>query len=317
MRTLVTGADGFVGSWLVPHLVGAGHEVVAAIRPGEQPDEVQRRREHLAGAARVVELELNAPAGWAAAFAAPLDAVVHLAGVSSVSEARQDPGRAWEINAVATVRMAEYLAGDRPGGDPPALLYVSTAEVYGPGPKHPRTETDPTKPVSAYAATKLAAEIGLLEIHRRTGLRVIVARAFPHTGPRQSASFVIPALAQRLLLAKRVGAPAVTVGNLEPVREFLHVADVVEAYRSLLERGTAGEVYNVAGGSAIALRDVFLKLMEAAGYRAVPEVDAALMRAVDVPYLVGEGSKLREATGWTPRISLEQTLADVINAQAN
>jgi GDP-4-dehydro-6-deoxy-D-mannose reductase len=242
--------------------------------------------------------------------------VVHLAAVASVSLAGRDVPETWSVNALGTVRLAEQLA--RRGGNPkPVLLFVSTAEVYGRGPEVPRLESDPTNPVSAYAASKLAGEIAVLEIHRRTGLPVIVTRSFGHTGPGQAATYVVPAFAGRLLLAKRVGAPVVEVGNLEPVREFLHVQDVVEAYRLLLEGGEPGQIYNVASGTGVSLRDVFLRLAEAADHRAVPETDASLVRPVDIPYLVGNGAKIEAAVGWKPTISWEQTLAEVIDAQAN
>ncbi len=109
----------------------------------------------------------------------------------------------------------------------------------------------------------------------------------------------------------------VEVGNLELVREFLHVADVVEAYRLLLERGEAGETYNVASGAGVSLREVFTKLTDVAGHRVLPETDASLMRPVDVPYLVGDGTKIAEAVGWKSKVPLQQTLAEVVNAQAN
>jgi GDP-4-dehydro-6-deoxy-D-mannose reductase len=178
-------------------------------------------------------------------------------------------------------------------------------------------EADPTQPVSVYAASKLAAEIAALEVHRRTGLRVIVARAFAHTGRGQNERFVVPALARRLLIAKRAHAPAIKVGNLDPVREFMHVSDVVDAYCRLLSGGRSGEVYNVASGGGIALNALLERLMEVVGYRVIPEADPGLVRPADIPYLVGDAAKLRAATGWSPRVPLEDVLAEVVDAQAN
>ncbi|MCH8939256.1 MAG: NAD-dependent epimerase/dehydratase family protein, partial [Gemmatimonadetes bacterium] len=246
MRVLVTGADGFVGSWLVPHLKDSGHTVVAAVRSQETSQETLHRRERLSSAERLTSLELSSDESIAALMEEEFDAVVHLAAIASVSEAARDTVRAWEVNTLGTVRLAEHLSRRSRGGSKPILLFVSTAEVYGGGSRTPRRETDPVDPVSSYAASKLAAEIAVMEVRRRTGLPTIVARSFGHTGPGQTSSFVVPAFAKRLLLAKRIGAPVVKVGNLEPVREFLHVADVVEAYRLLLERGEPGETYNVA-----------------------------------------------------------------------
>ncbi len=314
MRVLVTGADGFVGAWLVPRLRAEGHTVMAAMRPGA----TLPARWSGDGEVAVVPLELGDPASVRSAAATPVDAVMHLAAVASGADAQRDPGAAWTVNAVGTARLAEELATlQSRGRGAPLLLIASTAEVYGIGPATPRVESDPVRPVSTYAASKLAAEIAALEVHRRTGLRVIVARAFPHTGPGQDDRFVVPALARRLRLARRTGAPVIKVGNLDPVREFMHVSDVVDAYCRLLSRGKAGETYNVACGRGIALHELLDRLIAVVGYRAIPEADSELVRPADIPYLVGDGAKLAAATGWSPRIPLEEVLAEVVNAQTD
>jgi GDP-4-dehydro-6-deoxy-D-mannose reductase len=127
---------------------------------------------------------------------------------------------------------------------------------------------------------------------------------------------VVPAFAERLSFAKRIGAPVVKVGNLEPVREFLHVWDVVDAYARLLTKGHAGEVYNVATGVGISLDDLLFKMAGMLGLRPIPEADPDLMRPADIPYLVGDAAKLRTATGWTPRVPLDETLRQVLDAAA-
>src|SRR5207245_5503919 len=154
------------------------------------------------------------------------------------------------VNAAGTARVVQVLAeAKRTGRADPVVLVVSTGEVYGAAPEpRPRRETDPVAPCSPYAASKAGAELAALEAWRRGGLRGIVARAFAHTGPGQDGRFVVPAFAQRLKLAKRAAAPVVKVGNLEPVREFLHVQDVVDAYARLLVKGQPGDIYNIASG---------------------------------------------------------------------
>lgn len=311
MKVLVTGADGFVGPWLTHALLGAGHRVTAAIRPGGGGH-------RLPGRVETVMLELMDSGSVAGVGGGSYDAVVHLAAVASGGEAQRDPAAAWEVNALGTARLVEAFGMQRRAGETdPVFLLVSTAEVYGPGPPAPRAETDSPTPCSPYAASKLAAEVAALEVHRRTGLRVMVARTFPHTGPGQDDRFVVPAFARRLIAARDAQASSIKVGNLEPVRELLHVADVVRAYVLLLGRGVAGETYNVASGEGVGLRDLLDRMMGIVGYRVVPESDPTLSRAADIPHLVGDPGKLEATTGWKGQIPLEQTLKEVVDAQAN
>lgn len=315
MKILVTGADGFVGSCLVPKLQENGHEVSAAVRPsGPVGAEVRRA---VSTDIPTVPLELLEPESVQRAIAQEWDAVVHLAAMASGSDVNSDPMAGWSINTLGTALMVYELAKRKLQGADPVVLIASTAEVYGAGEQRPLVETDVPCPTSPYAATKLAAECAALEAYRRTGLRVIVTRAFPHTGPGQDSRFVVPAFAERLRDAKRRGAPAVKVGNLEPTREFTHVDDVAVAYMRLLEDGQAGEIYNVSSGNAITIRELFFLLAEALEMDSIPEVDSRLVRRADIPYLVGDSTKLRERTSWEPRISLEQTIREVVGAQAD
>lgn len=313
----MTGAAGFVGRALVPRLQADGHEVVATHLPDQEPpgQGPGADREPV----RWVPLDLrDAGSVRAVAEEAP-DAVIHLAAVASGAEARRDPGLAWEVNAAGTARLADALGARRQlGAGDPLLLLVSSAEVYGAvEPPRARIETDPVAPLSPYAASKAGAELACQETARRTGLRVIIARAFPHTGPGQTERYVVAAFASRLKAARRIGAPVVKTGNLEVVRDFLDVRDVAEAYVALLGRGRAGEIYNIASGEGRRLHSVFTRLAELIGVRAIPEPDPQLARSADLPHLVGDASRLRGATGWAPRVTFDQTLQDVVNAQAD
>ena len=315
VKILVTGADGFVGRFLVRTLVVAGHDVVAAIRrggsePGTWLEEPERRRVDL------LPFDLEDPD--AAAARLETEGVIHLAAIASSREARRDPALAWSVNTAGTARLLEALAAARDQGrGDPAVIVVSSGEVYGDGPARPRPETDPVRPQSPYAATKAAAEIGALEIARRTGLRVIVARAFQHTGPGQADLYVVPALARRMAQARVAGTREIPVGNLEPVRDITDVRDVVAAYVALLERGAVGETYNVARGEGIALSEVFSRLAQILDFDARPVRDASLARTGDIPHLVGDPAKIRAATGWVPTRTIDQTLRDVVDAQAD
>ena len=316
MRILVTGAEGFVGAWLIRRLLHAGHSVTGAIRLGGPVSSLLDERERLL--VRWVEFDLLAPATLDALARERADGVIHLAAVASGTDARHDPGLAWCVNAAGTARLCEAFAQERRlASADPVLVIASTGEVYGQGQGQPHREEDPLLPCSPYASSKVGAEVAALEVHRRTGLRVIVARAFPHTGPGQSEKYVVPALALRLRTAKRVKAPVIKTGNLDPVRDFLDVRDVVEAYLALLERGAPGTVYNVAGGRGVSLREVLGRMSQLLGVAVIPEHDADLARPNDIVHLVGDASRLEAATGWKPRIPFDRTLQDLLDAQAH
>jgi GDP-4-dehydro-6-deoxy-D-mannose reductase len=308
---LVTGADGFVGRHLVQRLRREGHQVGAGCRPDSPPVAW--------GDSGIIPLalELTDDRSIARVLDFAADAVVHLAAIASNREARDDPGLAWEVNAAGTARLAEGLGRRRERDGDPVLLAVSTGEVYGVGGPAPRRESDPLLPASPYAASKVAAEVAALEVGRRTGLRVTIARPFTHTGPGQQPKFALPGFVERLRAAKASGDPVVPTGNLEPVRDLLDVRDVVEAYVLLLERGAPGEAYNISRGEGRSLAEMFAMLADLVGVRAEPRPDPGYVRSRDLPHLVGDSTKLRRATGWKPRLSLDQTLRGLVDAEAH
>jgi GDP-4-dehydro-6-deoxy-D-mannose reductase len=313
---LVTGADGFVGRWLIRALLAGGHDVIGAVQPGPPLDDGLTDAER--AAVRWLPLELGDARAVRNVAEHRCEVVVHLAAVASGGDALKDPGHSWAVNAAGTARLLGEYGRQRLAGEAdPVVLLASTAEVYGRHASRPLTESDAVNPCSPYAASKLGAELAARETRERTGLRVVVARAFPHTGPGQDERFVVPAFARRLRGARLAGAKVVKVGNLEPVRDLLDVRDVVAAYLALVTRGVPGEVYNVAGGRGHSLEALFRQLAAIVGVDVIPEPDPELVRPADIPYLVGDASRLRAATGWAPAIPLERTLRDVVDAQAD
>jgi GDP-4-dehydro-6-deoxy-D-mannose reductase len=312
VKVLVTGADGFVGRHLVRRLARDGHRIGAGCRPGAAPVEWQ-------GAdVTVLPLELTNDRSVRGAVEFGPEAVVHLAAVASNPEALADPGLAWSVNAAGTARLAEALAMRREqGGGEGRLLVVSSGEVYGPGARVARKETDAVVPATPYAASKVGAELAGLEVWRRTGLPVIVTRSFTHTGPGQDGRFVLPSFVARLRAARATGERRVRTGNLDPVRDLLDVRDVVEAYLLLLRSGEPGEIYNVSRGEGTSVGELFRMLAEQIGVSAEPEPDPALARRADIPHLVGDSTKLRRATGWAPARTLQQTLQGLVDAEAD
>jgi GDP-4-dehydro-6-deoxy-D-mannose reductase len=301
MRVLVTGANGFVGRAAVGRLAADGHEVVAAHGPGTDGPSI----------------DVTSDASVRACFDARFDAVLHLAAVASTKDARDRPDLAWAVNAEGTARVVRLLVdAARRWSTPPKLLVVSSAEVYAPS-VTPHREDDPVAPTAPYNASKLGGELVALETCRTQGLPVVVARPFPHVGPGQDPRYWVAGKCRMLRQAKQHGRTVVPVGDLTPVRDFLHVADVVDAYVRLLERGVPGEVYNVASGQAVTLEEVHTCLERLLDFHPRHERDAGQARPDARPVLVGDATKLRTATGWCPRRSLEDTLRDVLDAQAD
>jgi GDP-4-dehydro-6-deoxy-D-mannose reductase len=307
---LVTGANGFVGRSVVRRLLDDGQSVIAAVGPGASGT---------AGRANLttVSLDLTNDVSVRECFAAPVDAVVHLAAIALSRAAERDPAAAWTVNAEGTAKLAAALA-DAAGRwkTQPLFLLASTADVYA-RQQRPIKEDDPVQPSTAYGSSKLAAELAVAQTARCGAVRAIVARAFPHSGPGQDESFWIPARCRLLREVKRNGWAVVPVGDLTAVRDYMHVDDVADAYARLLQRGTAGEVYNIASGNAVTLEQIHAQLEQMLGITPKHEMDAREVRRDARPYLVGDSSKLRTATGWSPRRSLDDMLRDLLNAQTN
>ena len=169
------------------------------------------------------------------------------------------------------------------------------------------------RPLSLYAASKVAQEVSALQAFRSDGVRVVCTRSFNHSGTGHGAQFLLPSIVRRALALPTTGG-VLPIGNGDTVRDFLHVADVVEAYLLLLERGASGEAYNVCSGEGTSVRELAAAVLNRLGRSADIGTDPALTRPVDVPVLVGSNSKLRRATGWAPRRTRADIIDDLIHA---
>jgi GDP-4-dehydro-6-deoxy-D-mannose reductase len=297
---LITGAAGFAGSHLLDLLL-AGHDVVHAWwNPrGRAPSRNDSRIRWNA-----VDL-LDQSAMEAALREARPDVIFHCGGIADVQRSWRAPARALEVNAVGTHRL---LGAASRAGFNGRVLVTGSALVYARS-DAALTEESPLGPAGPYAVSKLAQEMAAA----RSGIDVVVARAFNHAGPRQDDAYVTSAFARQIAGIERgVGEPVLRVGNLDARRDITDVRDVVRAYRDLAARGTAGSPYNVCRGTAYRVGDLLEMLLSMAGVGIEVRTDPSRLRAADNPLVLGSHDRLTRDTGWTPEIPIERTLADIL-----
>jgi GDP-4-dehydro-6-deoxy-D-mannose reductase len=319
-KALVTGAGGFAGQWLCRDLVRLGWTVTGSSLTGDPGAVILGSEDHAGVSWRHEDLRAEGAASAAIEAAQP-DAIFHLAGVSFVPAAGDDPMLAFDVNTGLAVRLLNEVRIRKSAGTlDPVVLVVGSAEQYG---RHdaaamPLGEHAECRPRTFYAATKMAQETFALEAFREDGVRVVCTRSFNHSGRGQAKSFLLPALVERVFAVrgKREGAK-VAIGNTITVRDFLHVEDTVRAYSMLAENGYPGHVYNVCSGQGVSVGDLAAEVLKAAGVDATLVPDASLQRAVDVPVQVGQNDRLREDTGWAPARTRADIITDLLNNAAS
>lgn len=298
-RVLVTGAAGFVGSRLMRRLEQTSAVVLGLVGPNGGND------------ALAVDLT-DAPALARVVGDFRPTTVIHLAAMSSVGDGSVTADTVWKVNFDGTRALAEAMRGLP---DPARLIFASSAEVYG---RHfnagPRDETSALAPASPYARTKAACEYLLADMAGQD-LSVVVLRLFNHTGPGQDERFVAPSFAAQIARVLRDGGDEIQVGNLDAVRDFSDVEDILDAYMAVI--GDAGpaapfEIYNVGSGRPVAIRALLEALVAESG-RAIRAVVAPdRMRASDIPRAEGVFDKFRDRYGWGATTPLHATAAAVL-----
>jgi len=281
----VTGGGGFVGGHLLPLL----DDVVAP--PREELD------------------LLDADAVRRAIAAAAPARVFHLAALASVAHSWQHPRAVLRDNVEMTVNVLDAVREEAPEA---VVVCLSSGEVYGPPTRLPITEDAPLRPQNPYAVSKAACDLLAGQYADAHGLQVVRVRAFNQAGPGQSDEYVIGTIARQVAEAEAGGGgeTVIRTGNPDSARDFTDVRDSARAYvaASTLPAG----VYNVCSGTATSVRALVEMAARAARVEIRHEVDAARVRAQDVPEVSGSAERLAEASGWRPEIPLEQTIADAI-----
>lgn len=310
MKALITGIDGFVGGHLAQQLIAQGDADLYGTTFG--PAEHYPALTAAGIDVRQVDLTSDEATDRLIAEIRP-DHLYHLAAQSFVPLSYENPWATLQNNIHAQLNVLHSIARL---GLPTRVLVVGSAEEYGqvsPG-NVPINEQQPLRPTSPYSVSKVAQDMLGLQYFLSSHVATIRVRPFNHTGPGQSPQFVAPAFASQIAaIEKHLKPPVLDVGNLEARRDLSDVRDVVRAYTLLLNRGDAGEVYNIGRGVAHSIQEILDMLLNLSDARIEVRTDPARLRPVESPIIVCDTSLIHAATGWKAEIPIEQTLSDVLN----
>ncbi|MBP1766689.1 MAG: NAD-dependent epimerase/dehydratase [Candidatus Aminicenantes bacterium] len=312
MRVLITGITGFAGSHLAEFLI-ANHpdvKVFGIVRWRSRMENILPIRDNI----ELCEADLKDMVSLQACLAhVRPDRIFHLAAQSFVPTSWKCPGETFAINATGQINLFESLLSLKQS---PLVQVAGSSEEYGrvfPD-EIPMKETNPLRPLSPYAVSKVAQDLLGYQYFQSYGLPIVRTRGFNHTGPRRGEVFVTSSLAKQIAaIEKGVKEPVIQVGNLDAKRDFSDVRDIVEAYWLSLEKGEPGEVYNIGSGVSRPIREVLDILLSLSKVNVRVEVDPQRLRPSDVPILLADSSKFVARTGWKPRFSFRQTLSDLLD----
>ena len=311
MRVLITGITGFAGSHMAEHALSRGAEVFGASRGEGDAENIA----HLRDRVTVIRSDLRDEASVRSLIARSRpDCIVHLAAMSGVGASWHAPAETLANNILTQVNLLEAL---RPLATPPRFLCVGSSDEYGMVYEEelPIRETNPLRPLSPYAVSKVTQDLMGYQYFKSYGLPIVRARAFSHEGPRRREAFMTSNFARQIAeIEAGRRAPVVRVGNLKSRRDFSDVRDVVRGYWLLLERGEPGEVYNLCSGRSWSIQQVLDFLIGASAVKGIAvEVDPERLRPSDVMILEGDPSKIEKATGWKVEIPFERTLGELLD----
>jgi GDP-4-dehydro-6-deoxy-D-mannose reductase len=309
-KALITGIAGFVGSHMAELLLSQGYEVYGLCRPRSKMDHIEsiKTKLHLEDA----DL-LDSHSMYTTINKIKPDYIFHLAAQSFVPTSWGSPAVTLEVNIVGSANVFEAV---RQVGIDPVIQIACSSEEYGlvHADEVPIKETNPLRPLSPYAVSKLAMDYLGYQYFESYKMRIIRTRGFNHTGPRRGDTFAESTFAKQIaLIEKGKQEPVIYVGNLEAERDYTDVRDMVRAYLLAVEKCDAGDVYNIATGNAIKIADVLKLMLSMSKVQVEIKEDPKRMRPSDVPILIGDNSKFVAKTGWKPEIPFTKTAEDLLN----
>ena len=311
MKVLITGITGFVGSHLADYTLAKENvEVYGTIRWRSKTENI----EHIKDKLHLIQCNLNDASSVNDLIVdIKPDKIFHLAAQSFVPTSWNSPAETLTSNIIGELNIFEAI---RRAKINPWIQIAGSSEEYGMvySNETPIKETNPLRPLSPYGVSKVAQDLLAYQYYMSYKLNVVRTRAFNHTGPRRGEVFVCSEFAKRIAeIEKGQKEPVILVGNLDAQRDFTDVRDIVKAYWLGLDKCKPGEVYNICTGKAYRIGEVLDILISLSKVKIEVGKDPAKMRPSDVPYLGGDSTKFRDATGWKPEIPFERTLKDLLN----
>ena len=311
MRVLITGITGFAGSHLVDYMLTLkGIEIHGIQRWRSRTENV----DHVVDKISMYECDMrDAHSVTNVIKDVRPDRIFHLAAQSLVPASWKTPAETLGTNVLGQVNIFEAV---KRVGISPRIQIAGSSEEYGlvHTDELPVKETNALRPLSPYAVSKVAQDMMGYQYFKSFGMDIVRTRAFNHTGPRRPPVFVCSDFAKQLVEAELgLRDPIIKVGNLEAKRDFTDVRDTVVGYWLLLEKGKAGEVYNICSGNCFRMRDILDMLIDITKSKVKIVEDKDRMRPSDVPVLQGDNTKFRSLTGWEPKIPFEKTLSDIVD----
>ncbi len=305
-KALIIGASGFVGGYLAGHLLDEYNmEVHVTKLPYQHIEDKSVKKYDL----DILEKEEIV----SLLFEIRPDYIFHLAAQSSVGTAWKNPGLTIDINIKGSVNVMDAV---RELYYKPRVLLIGSGEEYGhiKPDEIPIGEETMIRPGNIYAATKVCQNMIGSIYARAYDMEIMMVRAFNHIGPTQAPIFVVSDFCKQVAeIEKGMREPIMYVGNLDSMRDFTDVRDVVRAYALLMENGKTGETYNVGSGHAVAIREILELVISLSDKDIKVEIDQNKIRPVDVPIIEADIAKIKELTGWVPKIPLQQTIKETLN----
>jgi GDP-4-dehydro-6-deoxy-D-mannose reductase len=301
LRVLITGGTGFVGTHLIQLLKSRNYSIAVVASGGGSSAE---------GGVEYHELDIRDRDGvYSSVREVNPHQIFHLAGISAIDASWEDPRLTFEVNVLGAYNLFEAAMSQKSA---PRILNVSTSQVYAPA-AGMLSEDTVIGPDNPYAASKVMAELLMVQYRRHTAGGIITARSFNHTGPGQAANFVLPSIAKQFVeIELKMRPPRLSLGNIEVMRDFTDVRDTVRAYCMLLDSGRTGEVYNVCSGYAVRLAEVIQVFESVVGIKVTIETSPERVRPNEVIHICGDPRKIQRETGWRREIPLEKTIRDLL-----